>query len=290
MESNARAATSPNQSWFIGAPLTRFLALLTGISYAILESKKLHGDFNFDVNAILRQGQVYRIFTGPLTFSSSGEIIVGLLVLVNLSRRLERELGTRKFSLWLLGVGVISTIIQLLIFGQILDSLIYSGPYPSIGAVVWMFHTTAPRLHPRFFGLCGIHFSEKSMGYVFCLQIILFRGLNSVIPCSCGMVASQLFRTIPPLQKALDVPDGIASMVAATLQRFVEDPPVPLVPTTRQSRQRAPPPPVVAVMPPPEAAIEQLTSMGFDRDSVLHALQASQNNVERAADILLTGG
>eukprot|EP00547_Thalassionema_nitzschioides_P018461 CAMPEP_0194239108 /NCGR_PEP_ID=MMETSP0158-20130606/5676_1 /TAXON_ID=33649 /ORGANISM="Thalassionema nitzschioides, Strain L26-B" /LENGTH=111 /DNA_ID=CAMNT_0038973513 /DNA_START=663 /DNA_END=998 /DNA_ORIENTATION=- len=111
-------------------------------------------------------------------------------------------------------------------------------------------------------------------------------------------MASQLFRSVPPLQKALDVPDGIASMVTVALRRFVEDPPVPFVPTTRQPRHRVPsvatvptPRAVAAVpTPPPESAIEQLTSMGFDRDSVLTALQASQNNVERAADILLTRG
>jgi uncharacterized UBP type Zn finger protein len=45
----------------------------------------------------------------------------------------------------------------------------------------------------------------------------------------------------------------------------------------------APPP------PPPEEAIEQLTAMGFDRQRVLDALQSTHNNVEHAADRLLSG-
>ena len=41
--------------------------------------------------------------------------------------------------------------------------------------------------------------------------------------------------------------------------------------------------------PPDPGAIEQLTAMGFERQRVLDALRATNNNVERAADRLLTG-
>ena len=45
----------------------------------------------------------------------------------------------------------------------------------------------------------------------------------------------------------------------------------------------APPP------PPPQEAIDQLTAMGFSEERVRQALQASGNNIERAADRLLMG-
>jgi len=292
MQNNPHAVASSNQSWLIGAPLTKILAAVTGISYAIIEARKSHDTYAFDTNAILQQGQVYRLFTGPITFRSSGEIIVGLCVLVNLSRRFEREMGTRKFCIWLIGVGIISSIMELLVVGQLLGPVQYSGPYHTIGSLVWMFHTTAPRLHPRFFGMFGLHFSEKSIAYVFYSQMILICGLDSLIPCVCGMIVAQMVKTIPPLHHALDVPDALASTVTTTIQRFIEDPPAPLVQTTRQQRHRVPAPlvPTTLPSPPPESAVQQLTSMGFDRDSVLRALQASQNNVERAADRLLMGG
>ena len=41
--------------------------------------------------------------------------------------------------------------------------------------------------------------------------------------------------------------------------------------------------------PPPEEAIAQLTSMGFDREAVIRALQQTDNNVEAAANRLLMG-
>lgn len=46
----------------------------------------------------------------------------------------------------------------------------------------------------------------------------------------------------------------------------------------------APPPPP----PPPQSAIDQLTAMGFDEGRVRQALQQTDNNVEHAADRLLT--
>mmetsp|Transcript_29544 Transcript_29544/g.63329 ORF Transcript_29544/g.63329 Transcript_29544/m.63329 type:complete len:367 (+) Transcript_29544:254-1354(+) len=48
-------------------------------------------------------------------------------------------------------------------------------------------------------------------------------------------------------------------------------------------------PVAVAVLEPPVEAIAQLTSMGFEEDSVKEALRVSDNNVEQAANVLLMG-
>ena len=54
-------------------------------------------------------------------------------------------------------------------------------------------------------------------------------------------------------------------------------------------RQAAPPAAPRPPPPPPEEAIAQLTSMGFDRQSVIRALHQTDNNVEAAANRLLMG-
>ena len=41
--------------------------------------------------------------------------------------------------------------------------------------------------------------------------------------------------------------------------------------------------------PPPEEAVQSLMGLGFDRGAVLHALSATNNNVEAAANRLLGG-
>eukprot|EP00542_Grammatophora_oceanica_P020025 CAMPEP_0194026984 /NCGR_PEP_ID=MMETSP0009_2-20130614/1223_1 /TAXON_ID=210454 /ORGANISM="Grammatophora oceanica, Strain CCMP 410" /LENGTH=105 /DNA_ID=CAMNT_0038665897 /DNA_START=315 /DNA_END=635 /DNA_ORIENTATION=- len=60
---------------------------------------------------------------------------------------------------------------------------------------------------------------------------------------------------------------------------------VPRAQPQQQQQQR-----YEAFPPPPEASVEQLTNMGFEREAVLRALRESHNNLERAADRLLTGG
>ena len=50
------------------------------------------------------------------------------------------------------------------------------------------------------------------------------------------------------------------------------------------AQQQPPPPP-----PPSEEAIAQLTAMGFDRQAVVRALGQTDNNVEAAANRLLSG-
>ena len=63
----------------------------------------------------------------------------------------------------------------------------------------------------------------------------------------------------------------------------------------RRQRRRTPqavaePPPIaVAVAVPSPEKVAQLTSMGFEEDRVKEALRASDNNVERAANLLLAG-
>mmetsp|Transcript_12415 Transcript_12415/g.22985 ORF Transcript_12415/g.22985 Transcript_12415/m.22985 type:complete len:327 (-) Transcript_12415:86-1066(-) len=49
-------------------------------------------------------------------------------------------------------------------------------------------------------------------------------------------------------------------------------------------RHHMPPPP-----PPPEESIESLINLGFERDRVIRALQSRDNNVEAAANFLLSG-
>jgi UBA/TS-N domain len=50
-----------------------------------------------------------------------------------------------------------------------------------------------------------------------------------------------------------------------------------------------PTPPLQLSPPPDEESIQQLTILGFERDTVIRALRQSHNNIERAADWLLSG-
>lgn len=225
---------------------------------------------------------------------------MGTLTLAHFSRRFERELGSRKFCMWLLESYVISIVSIWTVATVMMHvSLQYAGPYPTLGALLYLYYKYTPRLHPRFFGVFGFHVSEKIIPYAFAVQVILFRGKHSIIPAVCGVVAGWC-----SILYTADVPDAVADFTKKCFSVVVEAPPPMMAPALAAARQQRnvqrrqqqqarvpgpPPPPVRAPEPPSQANIDQLTAMGFDRETVVRALQQSNNSVERALDRLLTG-
>mmetsp|Transcript_17409 Transcript_17409/g.40453 ORF Transcript_17409/g.40453 Transcript_17409/m.40453 type:complete len:312 (+) Transcript_17409:210-1145(+) len=275
-----------------------------------------------DTNAVLYKGEWFRLVTGNLAFASMGECILGMMVLVPFSRRFEREMSSPKYSIFLLGVALWSMLLECIVAVVLGVPVRYSGPYPTLGALLGLYHVYCPRLYPRFFGILGFHFSEKSIAYALALQVLLYDRYASLLPALCGM-AGGMAMTYPPFS-TLDVPNVLVRFLSFLGGRFLflSDPPPPmLLPRQRGGGRRPQPPPQDAPggrgggsggggggggfvvpsptpppaaafpppPPPPESVVEQLTSMGFERDAVLRALQASHNNVERAADRLLSG-
>ena len=132
-----------------------------------------------------------------------------------------------------------------------------------------------------------------------------------MLATSLGGVAAYGY-IISNLHETIDIPEALAKPLTAIGAHLSEPPPRILAPTNRGGRgdpmagiQRmmrnnpaaqaaaaaaaAAQRPVAPPAPPDPEAIEQLTSMGFERQQVINALQATNNNVERAADRLLSG-
>jgi hypothetical protein len=202
-------------------------------------------------------------------------------------------MGSRKFCMFLMVASVFSTTFDIIVAQSLFENgLKYSGPYPLLGAGLCLFYLFTPRLHPKFFGALGFHFSEKSIQYAFALQAAAWGGWATIVPTMNGLLAGYL-ATISPFNK-FDLPDAVVSIVASVGERVVDSPPGVVAPRAPRVARAAQPqpvfqPPPAPPSPPPESAIQQLTSMGFEREAVIQALQQSQNNVERAADRLLSG-
>ena len=196
----------------------------------------------------------------------------------------------------------------------------YCGPYPCLGAMFTLYHLYRPILHPKFFSILGFDFSEKSFLYAFAFQVIYSGGwIGTVFPSVAGMIAGYICiqKTILELEY---VPTFVFSFASNYLTFFADDTANQLFVTRAMARnltphdtgmnrnntnnnnatrqrtnlqeqhlaaarysQQPPPPP-----PPSEEAIEQLTIVGFDREGVIRALRATDNNVEAAANRLLT--
>lgn len=101
-------------------------------------------------------------------------------------------MGSRRFAAFIVYTSVLSTIFELFFFNVFFDVERYSGPYPLLGAVLALYHRFTPRLYPQFFGVLGIHFSEKSLTYGLCAQVILFGGMGTIIPTFLGLISGIL--------------------------------------------------------------------------------------------------
>ena len=238
-------------------------------------------------SAKILQGEWWRLLTGHVTFGTTGELVMGTITLAHFARRFERELGSRKFCMWLLESYILSVVLIWTVATTVMRvPLQYAGPYSTLGALLYLYYRYTPRLHPRFFGMFGFSVSEKVIPYAFCIQVILFRGKHTIVPALCGFLAGWW-----SILYTADVPDVVATSAQKCFSMVTEAPPPLVAPATarRQQYRRPAAPAAPRPTPPSQANIDQLCAMGFDRDTVVRALQQSNNNVERALDRLLTG-
>lgn len=324
----ASAFGQPQAMAFQGAPASKLLAALTALSYFVIHSQNAHNLLSFDSLRMRNQSSnnSHRYWTSKLTFGTAGELVMGGLLLTFLARKMEREMGSRKFVVFYLLVMALQIAAEVILVQTDLIypafRLHYAGPYAQVAALFCLFHTYTPRLHPRFFQAAGLEFSEKSFYYFWFAQVATAVGWSSVGVCVTGWIVCQLYIHVSHLQ-SLDVPNSVATVLSKLGERFLSSPPPMLVPgvaavpggggggargggARRPAAAAAPAHPVFGQAPPPqgtpqqvaaaqrappppdEGAIEQLVMMGFDRPQVIEALQYANNDVNRAADRLLT--
>lgn len=111
--------------------------------------------------------------------------------LINFSSNVT-QMGSRRFGAFIVYTSVLSTFLELVVFNLFFDIERYSGPYPQLGAVLALYHTFTPRLHPKFYGVLGYDFSEKSLTYGLCAQVLLSGGLSTIVPMAVGFLSGTL--------------------------------------------------------------------------------------------------
>ena len=206
------------------------------------------------------------------------------------------------------------------------EAIMAPGPFATIYALLAFFHAVIPKKMPCMFSLLGLHFSDKSMAYLLAFQLLGCEGWRSILPSVVGYTLGKVYLAeVVPLHK-LRLPRFLDSL-CSSLYPLVATTSPPGAAQRRRRRLRRqeermqmgagfggagqgggeqllpgangwaaggggdggggfagmPTPP-----PPPEGAVTSLTSMGFSRAQALEALAATDNNVEAAANRLLT--
>lgn len=206
-------------SGFSNAPLSKLSLLFVGSS-SLLATLLLPSNINpssnssksplnrllcLDVNRIcISKFEVWRFLTHQLPFSSTGELIVGSILLYSF-RLFERQMGSRKFGSFVTVISMTSSIIEFCLLlaynagtlkskglpSELLLPMV--GPYSLIYAMFSLYFLKVPKLHPKLFSIMGIDISNKTIMYILGLQLMFINGWSSVIPSLSGLIAGFLY-------------------------------------------------------------------------------------------------
>ncbi|EEF40203.1 conserved hypothetical protein [Ricinus communis] len=276
------------------APVTRTFVIACAIftlSFGIQGGFRKLGLSYQDIFGKLR---IWKLIASVFAFSSTPELLFGLYLLYYF-RVFERQIGSNKYSVFILFSIAISLVFEVLALGLLKDptaNLLTSGPYGVIFASFVPFFFDIP-VSTRF-RVFGVRFSDKSFVYLAGLQLLLSSWKRSVLPGMCGIFAGSLYRlNLLSIRKA-KFPEFITSFFSRLAWPSSGS---PRGATTRSIPGSAPSYPgrhvertyPIPMVPsePPEDSIATLVSMGFDRNSARQALVQARNDINAATNILL---
>ena len=197
-------------------------AALVYLMSTFAKSDVLYYWLYFDREMILR-GQVWRLFTYPLTYSGGNILLtaVTLLCYYSLGRAIEHVWGTFRFNLFYLS-GIVMMDVYCLIFGGMADAyylnlslfLSYATMYPNSGFLLffiipvkaWIFALLDLVL--VLVGLFTYPFPYNFFSVISIANYLLFFGKDvlNVIPLSWRMNARRLFQKKPKQAKVIPFP------------------------------------------------------------------------------------
>lgn len=283
-------------SGFNNAPVTRALVIACTLFTIIFGVRGRANQLGWSYQDIFQKLQIWKLIISVFTFSSTPELVFGLYLLYYF-RVFERQIGSNKYSVFLLFSFVVSLLLEGLALQLIKDpSLsILSGPYGLIFSSFVPFYLDIP-VSTRF-RIFSLHFSDKSFIYLAGLQLLFSSWKRSIIPGLCGIIAGCLYRLNFFRIRRVKFPEFITSFFARLSWPSMGNIPPPTAPARNipgnvpifagRQMEANYPAPVSSTPEPPEDAIAMLVSMGFDRNSARQALIHSGNDVNTATNVLL---
>ncbi|KAF5936390.1 hypothetical protein HYC85_027519 [Camellia sinensis] len=289
-------------SGFNNAPVTRTFVIACALFTIIFGIQGRSSKLGLSYQDIFKKLQLWKPIVSVLAFSSTPEMMFGLYLLYYF-RVFERQIGSNKYSVFVLFSVIVSLLFEVLALALLKDptlNVLTSGPYGVIFSSFVPFYLDIP-VSTRF-RVFGLRFSDKSFIYLAGLQLLLSSWKRSILPGICGILAGSLYRLNVLHIRRLKLPDFIASFFLRFSWPSVGSTP-PAAPsrnvlgnipsyTARQVEASIfsanyPAPPMPSTIEPPEDSIATLVSMGFDRNSARQALMHARNDINAATNILL---
>ncbi|KAL3698234.1 hypothetical protein R1sor_012310 [Riccia sorocarpa] len=296
-------------SGFQNAAVTKGVVIIVGVVSLLVGTQGGARACSLSYQAIFRKLQLWRLITSNFIVSTSPELIFGLY-LIYFFRVFERQLGSNKYTVFVLFSTFLTTLLEVIALAAIRDPTssgiaLSPGPYGLIFASFVPFFFDIP-ISTRF-RVFGVTFSDKSFIYLAGLQLLLSSWKRSLIPGLCGILAGFTYRSNVLGLRRMKFPESLASAAAKLFRPLLSS--VASSPTSTGSRHTgareaanqaplgrsfegrfgasAPPLAPMAPPPPPEESVSTLVAMGFDRNMAVQALARSRNDLMMATNLLL---
>ncbi|CAO2177844.1 unnamed protein product [Urochloa humidicola] len=277
---------------FHNAPASRAVVIATVLLSLPFGFRGRFLDLGLSYQNVYEKLSIWRLITSLFAFSSTPELIFGAALLYYF-RVFERQIGSNKYTIFIVFSTLVSVLLQILALGYLKDPSInplMSGPYGLIFASYVPFFFDIPISMK--FRISGLSLSDKSFVYLAGLQLLFSSGRRSIVPGVSGILAGLLYRLNTFGIRRLKFPEFATSLFSRLSWPFSTNPYQGL-PTT-ENDGRIPSHQVhqtegahAATQDPSESSIAALVSMGFDRSSAIQALALTNYDVNLASNILL---
>ncbi|KAA8517940.1 hypothetical protein F0562_015414 [Nyssa sinensis] len=283
-------------SGFNNAPVTRTFVVACALFTILFGIQGRSNKLGLSYQDIFKKFQLWKLIVSVFAFSSTPELMFGLYLLYYF-RVFERQIGSNKYSVFILFSVIVSLLSAILALALLKDptlNVLTSGPYGLIFSSFVPFYLDIP-VSTRF-RVFGLGFSDKSFIYLAGLQLLLSSWKRSILPGICGILAGSLYRLNVFHIRRMKLPEFIASFFyrlswpsvgstspAAPSRNVLGNMPSH---TSRQVEGNYPVP-MSSIIEPPEDSIATLVSMGFDRNNARQALVQARNDINAATNILL---
>ncbi|KAF1886484.1 hypothetical protein Lal_00045717 [Lupinus albus] len=272
-------------SGFTNAPVTRAFIIASALFTIFFGIQGRFNTLGLSYQDIFGKFRFWKLIWSIFSFSSTPELMFGLYLLYYF-RVFERQIGSNKYSVFIVFSILKSLLFEVLVVGLLKDpttKLVTPGPYGLIFASFVPFFFDIP-VSTRF-RVFSFHFSDKSFVYMAGLQLLLSSWRRSIIPGICGILAGSLYRSNVFYIRKAKFPEFIASFFSRITLPSMGSPPA--ASTRDVAGNRNYPAPMPSSVEPSEDSITTLVSMGFDRNSARQALVQARNDVNVATNILL---
>ncbi|XP_050245250.1 rhomboid-like protein 20 [Quercus robur] len=282
-------------SGFNNAPVTRAFIIASALFTVFFGIQGRSAKLGLSYLDIFGKLRIWKLIASVFAFSSTPELLFGLYLLYYF-RVFERQIGSNKYSVFILFSIIASLLFEVLALALLKDpavNLVTSGPYGLIFASFVPFFLDIPV--STWFRVFGVRFSDKSFIYLAGLQLLLSSWKRSILPGICGILAGSLYRlNVFRIRKA-KFPEFVTSFFSRLSWPTTGNPPsaptrniVGNVPSyAGRQVERNYPSSMPSAIEPPEDSIATLVSMGFDRNSARQALVHARNDINVATNILL---